>query len=497
MGLFGMMKFAHTHHLVKRRPLQAPHGYLTPIAVDLWNVMYTLVVKYQRRYPHHDRESITLRCLCSLLKVFAQRALFPIFVTDRGIDCTDHVVFGAKAILTRTTAQCKTDEEASDLETSPLPSPLSEAGAGFSFTNIRRRWGPAEAGFRPLPASKKSSKPALRLAHHFCIQLLRALGYAYINSGQMEADDACANLYHTNTVAYVHTTDTDLLLMGCDIVLDISAGYTPTIHCRDLLRYFKMSYPQFLALFVRCHTDLHPNNTHTSVEDVLRDCNWTPPSSAGSPHARRRSRASSRGLPAAELSVSPPSFETRISWTDILCQQALDDDPLAIFGRTSPSPPRQSESLFGGGVPFGRSTSEILSPPESVNASDEQLKEDHRQYIERRRQNIIQDAPEALDWLPEPMTITDIVERRYVKYVISLISPKRRGPWTLLKRLPIYQDPRDEELARLLVRRHISARGIADTLWEQLQESVPPPEPYQEVLQQFWDDTGSSDSLSD
>lgn len=137
---------------------------------------------------------------------------------------------------------------------------------------------PGTAGSGAALPSAAPSKPALRLAHLFCIRVLRALGYAYINSGQLEADDACANLYHTNTVAYVYTTDTDLLLMGCDIVLDISACYIPTINCRDILKYFKMSYPQFLALFVRCHTDLHPNNTYASVEDVLRECHWTPES---------------------------------------------------------------------------------------------------------------------------------------------------------------------------------------------------------------------------
>ncbi|UPH93404.1 UL41 [Human alphaherpesvirus 1] len=489
MGLFGMMKFAHTHHLVKRRGLGAPAGYFTPIAVDLWNVMYTLVVKYQRRYPSYDREAITLHCLCRLLKVFTQKSLFPIFVTDRGVNCMEPVVFGAKAILARTTAQCRTDEEASDVDASPPPSPITDSRPSSAFSNMRRRGTSLASGTRGTAGSGAAlpsaapSKPALRLAHLFCIRVLRALGYAYINSGQLEADDACANLYHTNTVAYVYTTDTDLLLMGCDIVLDISACYIPTINCRDILKYFKMSYPQFLALFVRCHTDLHPNNTYASVEDVLRECHWTPPSRSQTRRAIRREHTSSRSTETRPpLPPAAGGTETRVSWTEILTQQIAggyeDDEDL-------PLDPRD----VTGGHPGPRSSSsEILTPPELVQVPNAQLLEEHRSYVANRRRHVIHDAPESLDWLPYPMTITELVEHRYIKYVISLIGPKERGPWTLLKRLPIYQDIRDENLARSIVTRHITAPDIADRFLEQLRTQAPPPAFYKDVLAKFWDE---------
>nr|QBH76033.1 UL41 [Human alphaherpesvirus 2] len=492
MGLFGMMKFAQTHHLVKRRGLRAPEGYFTPIAVDLWNVMYTLVVKYQRRYPSYDREAITLHCLCSMLRVFTQKSLFPIFVTDRGVECTEPVVFGAKAILARTTAQCRTDEEASDVDASPPPSPITDSRPSFAFSNMRRRghaFAPGDRGTRaagpgPAAPSGAPSKPALRLAHLFCIRVLRALGYAYINSGQLEADDACANLYHTNTVAYVHTTDTDLLLMGCDIVLDISTGYIPTIHCRDLLQYFKMSYPQFLALFVRCHTDLHPNNTYASVEDVLRECHWTAPSRSQARRAARRERANSRSLESMPtLTAAPVGLETRISWTEILAQQIAGEDDY------EEDPPLQPPDVACGPRDGARSSSsEILTPPELVQVPNAQRVAEHRGYVAGRRRHVIHDAPEALDWLPDPMTIAELVEHRYVKYVISLISPKERGPWTLLKRLPIYQDLRDEDLARSIVTRHITAPDIADRFLAQLWAHAPPPAFYKDVLAKFWDE---------
>ncbi|QOD40148.1 tegument host shutoff protein [Macropodid alphaherpesvirus 4] len=475
MGLFGMMKFAHTHHLVKRRSLQAPAGYFTPIAVDLWNVMYTLVFKYQQRYPHCDREAITLRCLCGLLKVFAQKSLFPIFVSDRGVDGIDRVVWGAKAILARTQTQCKTDEEVNGHTSSPLPSPLSIA---FFSSDTPGDQPSPDAGFRPLPCSKRSPKPALRIAHHFCIQLIRALGYAYLNSGQMEADDACANLYHTNTVAYVHTTDTDLLLMGCDIVLDISTCYIPTIRCKDLLNYLKMSYPQFLALFVRCHTDLHPNNTHACIDDVLKECGWVPPKrlslEGGSPSTSPSSLSSDR--------CSVPTIpETRISWTYILANQTYGDmtDELSS---TESMYNHQDISMLD-----SASSSEIRAPPELVNVSEDRLLADHHAFLEGRRRHIIHDAKDALDWLSEPASLTDLVERRYVKYVISLMAPKKHGPWTLLKRLPIYQDRRDETLARTIVQRHVLDNRIGSNFLSQLLETVPSPPEYQTVLQQFWD----------
>lgn len=161
MGLFGMMKFAHTHHLVKRRGLGAPAGYFTPIAVDLWNVMYTLVVKYQRRYPSYDREAITLHCLCRLLKVFTQKSLFPIFVTDRGVNCMEPVVFGAKAILARTTAQCRTDEEASDVDASPPPSPSPTPDPALPFPTCAGAaplwpWGPGDGRVRSRAAVRRA-----------------------------------------------------------------------------------------------------------------------------------------------------------------------------------------------------------------------------------------------------------------------------------------------------------------------------------------------------
>ncbi|AMB17019.1 tegument host shutoff protein [Macropodid alphaherpesvirus 1] len=478
MGLFGMMKFAHTHHLVKRRSLQAPAGYFTPIAVDLWNVMYTLVFKYQQRYPHCDREAITLRCLCGLLKVFAQKSLFPIFVSDRGVDGIDRVIWGAKAILARTQAQCKNDAEVSGQAPSPLPSPLSTSSITFFSPESRGTQPSPDGGFRPLPCSKKSPKPALRIAHHFCIQLIRALGYAYLNSGQMEADDACANLYHTNTVAYVHTTDTDLLLMGCDIVLDISTCYIPTIRCKDLLNYLKMSYPQFLALFVRCHTDLHPNNTHACIDDVLRECGWAPPKRFPL-EGELPSISSSTVYP--DLYSVPSIPETRISWTYVLANQTCGDMTDDLLSE-DPIYDSQDIRLFE-----STSSSEIRAPPELVTVSEDQLLADHHAFLESRRRHIIHDAKEALDWLSEPVNMTDLVERRYVKYVISLMAPKKHGSWTVLKRLPIYQDCRDENLAKTIVQRHVPSNRVGDNFISQLLETVPSPPKYQTVLQQFWD----------
>ncbi|QPO25250.1 tegument host shutoff protein [Bovine alphaherpesvirus 2] len=485
MGLFGMMKFAHVHHLVKRRPLRAPEGCFTPIAVDLWNVMYTLVVKYQRQYPTHGKELVTVRCLGSLLRVFAHRSLYPIFVTDRGINCSDHIMFGAKAILTRTMAQCKTDTDASFVDTSPPPSPISAVSAGASFANMRRRVRVSDhERSDSAPQGTTLGKPALALSHHVCVRLLRALGYAYIDSGRMEADDACANLYHTNTVAYVHTTDTDLLLMGCDIVFDVNMCYLPTIRCRDLLKYFQMSYPQFLALFARCHTDLHPNGTHSGVEDVLRECGWSVPSRSAARKAARRARAVSQHVERPMALCE--KRRTRVSWGTFLDPMSPEDgsrgDPGTACGHYDDEEGWELATARKGRYPL-----EPLVLPELSDASDGQLEADHRDYVVWRKRHVIRDAPDALDWLPEPTTIGELVDRRYVKYVISLIAPKRCGQRSLLKRVPIYQDVRNEELVRSLVDQQLASREDAADLADQLCVAIPPPGDYRAVLSDFWD----------
>ncbi|ADO13786.1 tegument host shutoff protein [Saimiriine alphaherpesvirus 1] len=515
MGLFGMMKFAYAHRLVHRQSIRPPAGMVVPVAVDLWNVMYTLVEKYAQRYPAYSDEAITVRCLAHLLGVLAKRRLYPIFVTDRGADCNGRVVYGAKAILARTTAQYGSGEAAGYDDTdaeSPLPSPLdytapgpddrrSAYAPGTAFSSIRRRGRPAprlsQSPGEPAPplggAPASTRRPSGgrssgRLAHQLCMRVVRALGYPYVNSGQMEADDACANLYHTNTVAYVFSTDTDLLLMGCDIILDVGPCFLPTIRCRDVLRYLKMSYPQFLAMFVRCHTDLHPGHTCRSVDDVLQDFNWFSPGSHPEPdpdsgsdsdwslHISRRSRRRSK-----KKSIPDHVTESQISWAAIL----EADAPGAV-----PDPTEDDEFYEDFQHLCGGFDAQRLDDDAAADAdSEESLHASHQRYTITRRRNIIRDATEALDWLPEPQTREDVVERRFVKYVISLITPRQQGSWTLLKRVPVFQDERDVDVVQYAVQRHVAYPEDAEQVLAQLWYTVPAPSPYQSVLDRFWNDS--------
>ncbi|AFR32482.1 UL41 tegument host shutoff protein [Leporid alphaherpesvirus 4] len=482
MGLFGMLKFAHVHNLVKKRLLVAPLGCMTPIAVDLWNVMYTLVMKYQRRYPTHYKELVTVRCLVSLLRVFSHMSLYPIFVTDRGADCNSRVMFGAKAILARTTAQCKTDADAHEMSESPPPSPIS----ADSESSAPRRWMRSPGGARrdSMPHGAPH-KPALALSHYMCVRLLRALGYAYTDSGCMEADDACANLYHTNTVAYVHTTDTDLLLMGCDIVFDVNICYLPTIRCQDILQYFKMSYPQFLALFSRCHTDLHPNGTHVGVEDVLRECGWVEPGPSPGGKPGRRARAASQRVERPRDTTSLRRG-TRLSWGTFLAPPA--QDAVAAAGEVPGEGPFAAASE-GWELAASRKARRHSEVPRHGDMSAGQIMEkDHREYVLWRRRHRLGGECDTFVWQEgSPTTIGELVDKRYAKHVTSLIAPRRRGRWSLLKRLPIHQDFRDEDLVRSLIDQHISPRDGASMLADQLCSFIPPPGEYKTILADFWD----------
>lgn len=142
---------------------------------------------------------------------------------------------------------------------------------------------------------------APRLSYRLCVNLIRHLGYPYVNACNLEADDVCANLYHTNTVAQIYTTDTDLILMGCDIILDIMPLFPPTLRCCDVLMDLGVTYDEFLTEFVRCHTDLHEPQTLASVQSVISSLH-SPPTKMKAPICRR--------LPQDTRGAAPTSAES-------------------------------------------------------------------------------------------------------------------------------------------------------------------------------------------
>ncbi|QBM10859.1 Virion host shutoff protein [Caprine alphaherpesvirus 1] len=279
MGLFKLLRYAYSNRLVKYDAITTPPGVMTPIAVDLWNVMYTLMERF-----YSDSEgavgdaAATARCFFSLLRMLLKRSYYPIFVADRGIHGDQRATRGAKAIVAQTMRAVggsgrlgrliSDDYNSEDEVLGAYEYPATAAGLAAPGDEDEA----AEEFERRAPAgAAATARPgAPRLAHRVCVSLIRFLGYAYVDAADMEADDVCANLFHTNTVAHVYTTDTDMILMGCDLILDAAPLFPPALRCRDVLASLGLTYGQFLAAFVRCHTDLHRPPVLRSVQQVVR-----------------------------------------------------------------------------------------------------------------------------------------------------------------------------------------------------------------------------------
>ncbi|AIT55766.1 UL41 [Suid alphaherpesvirus 1] len=358
MGLFGLLKYAHRHRLVRSEAISTPPGVLTPIAIDLWNVMYTLMEKHYQETTE-DNATTTARCLLRLLRMLHKRTYFPIFVSDRGIFGNGRVAHGAKAIMA---AAARAD------------------GDGAADAPPRPRW--------------STMLHAPRIVHRLCVNLIRHMGYAYVDVSDMEADDVCANLYHTNTVAQVHTTDTDMILTGCDMILDIAPMFPLVLRCRDVLASLGVDYSEFLAAFVRCHTDLHRAPDVDSVQQV-------------------------------------------------------------------------AESLEG----------------REVAPEDVKLK------YASRCPDIMRDAGKALALLPAAGDARSRrAEREFIQHVVAMLTPARHGHLSVLRRVPIVQEPSDVNKVFGSLLRHVKnetrAKELAGLFWKH----IPPPPNYQAVLMTYWDD---------
>ncbi|AEI00249.1 UL41 protein [Gallid alphaherpesvirus 3] len=259
MGVYGCMHFAYANGLVRSHISGSiSGGAMTPIAVDLWNVMYGLLEKiYPGKVDGVDNSVATLRCLYCLLRLLHQRSYYPVFVSDRGFSKYGKTLYGAKALAATRIArgggsgrlQVRSRDECENADT----------GEARNKRTRKRK--------RPRRWSDKSDTP--KILHRLCMDTIRYMGYPYVDVAMMEADDICANLFHTKTVAYVLSSDTDMLLMGCDIIIDLTRIFPPTIYCRDVLAALKMDYFTFLSNFVRCQTDLHCEHTLKSMQEII------------------------------------------------------------------------------------------------------------------------------------------------------------------------------------------------------------------------------------
>ena len=89
-----------------------------------------------------------------------------------------------------------------------------------------------------------------------CKELLDTIGVPYIQADG-EAEKMCVYLQKNNFVDYVVTDDTDAFPFGAERVLktSIKNNIINEINLKDILYYFKMTYPQFVDFCILCGCD--------------------------------------------------------------------------------------------------------------------------------------------------------------------------------------------------------------------------------------------------
>ncbi|QPI70129.1 tegument host shut-off protein [Equid herpesvirus 6] len=499
MGLFGLLKYAYANRLVKHDAITTPPGVMTPIAIDLWNVMYTLMEKHASDGDGPaDSATATARCFYSLLRLLLKRSYYPIFVSDRGIHGDGHVKHGAKAIVTQTMtrrggsgrlpgAPCLPGEaDEADL----LEAYAGEAGYGLAAPGPLPEDaapGLGEPERRPEQTQARGSAPGgpPRLSYRLCVNLIRHLGYPYVNACDLEADDVCANLYHTNTVAQVYTTDTDLILMGCDIILDATPLFPPTLRCCDVLMSLGMSYDEFLTQFVRCHTDLHQQPALVSVQTVIRSLAPREGDVSDDELAARAARGFAPfPAPGPRRSIE----ETRDSWRRPAgANYSSRSAPAAAPGSYAAARLSGRVGCSEGHPPPRR----LSEPPEDRRAARRSLDPTtrilHLKYTSRYPP-IMESAPRALARMQPPRTRREVLERKFVKHVVAMLTPELRGRLSVLRRMPVIQEDADFALVHDTLRNLVpdpdAARELANLFWHH----IPTPADYNSVLVNYWDD---------
>ncbi|ACT83533.1 UL41 [anatid alphaherpesvirus 1] len=498
MGLYGCISFAYSHGLVKKQAFVMPPGVLTPVAVDIWNVMYTLMEKfYSRQVDCDDSALLNVKCLYMVLRLLHKRSCYPIFVSDRAYYFNKKGCKGAKAIFASTMAaeggtgrlgrfeasldvwlddedealetackdegaiisngelapvgtDCQSDEcvQEGDVcqEYEIMPSLVNDLNNDTSYKQGRIvTQKPKRYGTRPdMP----------KLNHGICMSIIKMLGFPYVDARSMEADDVCANLFHTKTVPYVYSNDGDLLLMGCDVILDMSQIFPPTLRCKDILNEMGIDYATFLAKFVRCHTDLHRYPILKSVHAVLHDINPTHCDGNIETMAER-----------SETSAQKSSSD-----------KAINCDRSVYIHSSSQKKLEKYESA--------RSCSNWRKP---VIINDPEFDDDQNMDENRRPIDIVAEVRAALDMMPVPRTRHEVLEVKFIRHVMSLVTPRQYGPHLkLLKRIQITQDERnDESLLDFLY--SVLAQKDAEELSRLILNRIPPPQDYRTVLIKYWD----------
>nr|UNP64240.1 tegument host shutoff protein-like protein [Phocid alphaherpesvirus 1] len=482
MGLFGLLKYAYSRMLVKHDAISTPPGIYTPIAVDLWNVMYTLMEKFCKDGNiSADSATVTAECFFSLLKLLQKRSYLPIFVSDRGIYGDGQVKRGAKAIATQTMChqggsgrlgEIKNTEGNMCGEILKTYDDLEKPTNSDSLNVLSARW------------SSLVNTP--KLCYRLCVNLIRHLGFPYVNVSDMEADDVCANLYHTNTAAQVYTTDTDLILMGCDIILDVVPLFPPTLRCRDILASLNLSYPEFLCRFVRCHTDLHQAPILKSVQSIIQNKHENSNSDSGDSSCEEESRIKEHENYITQI---PDSW--RIS-------ESISTDNSSSSDESSNETSSESSDTDSFGIPKNHNGFKALS---KINSPSNKAQLKRVMAIEENSLNlkytsrfppIMKTVSRSLTMLPAPQTKHEVLERKFIKHLATMITPEHRGEnLSILKRVPINQERFDINLVYETLLSFIDdkerAKYITNLFWKYI--SIPPD--YNLALVSYWDDSKS------
>ncbi|SCL76929.1 tegument host shutoff protein [Spheniscid alphaherpesvirus 1] len=503
MGVYGFLKFAYKHGIVRHRAVALPPTVVTPIAVDLWNVMYTLMERFYPKKAGNTEDAVmTARCFYTLLRLLDKRALYPVFVMDRGVSGGE--VRGAKAIAANTMRTTGGSGRLTgfDLETE------GEETFGYRSTKSRRRSSNPDS-HNGQKSGRWSSRSAIpKLSHGLCIHLIRFLGYPYINTHNMEADDACANLFHTGAVINIYSTDMDLLLMGCDLILDIVPLFPPTLRCRDVLECLNLSYPQFLARFVRCHTDLHQMPILKSVEQVINNERRRQRSN----EHERREHENSKCEVVKELSDNPDDptsdDDAHVDLLELSNGDSKPESP-AEYKEWRRRRPRLSSGHNGyyayrrrrkshkwvdgsGDIECrkcGANTSVVATKNLEITTderSDVYNADNKTACKTGDRLWCVRDADKALDILPVPRTRHDVLERKFVKHVVSLLTPENRGHLSILRRVPILQDHQDLDSVVEIIARFIQSEKESETLANLFCKFIPKPQDYDTVIDKYW-----------
>ncbi|NP_077432.2 tegument host shutoff protein [Cercopithecine alphaherpesvirus 9] len=450
MGLFGLTRFIHDHRLIKPSNISTPPGVLTPIAVDIWNVMYTLLERLypSKRYKKIHGPSVTIHCLGVLLRLLTHRSYYPIFVLEETEDASKPLARGAKALVheTKLEKRLKSANLYTTISTGKHPRGFYKDIPKYyetMFPIIHTTEGIFEPAHRLNTSSSENHcmssdkvkcfqnsdvnnveyycmESGHRLHHKLCASLIKLMGYAYVEANNIEADEACANLFHTRTAALVYTTDTDLLLMGCDIVLDTVPLFAPIVKCKDLLQYLGITYPEFLAAFVRCQTDLHTSETLRSVQQVIEDTGLKLPNNS---------------------IIADSHFE---SWRHKNTTHDTDLQP--------------GDLKYIENVP------------------------DYTSNLSR----VTEEAECALNLMPPSTSVSDELERAFVQHVITIVTPTTRGRLKLMKRVTVMQQQPSHTLIAYVLNTYFNNPKIIQQYISTFKRLLAPPLPLNVVLSKYW-----------